>query len=473
MNPTEALKNWTIRFRDVDMPIFGAIALELSRLTTQKTAPTSTLANVILQDPSMTSRVLRVANSAFYTKISQITTISKAITLLGFDVVGKLCLSAALVDSLLKGRPKRALLRELARSFYSAILARTMAERRRDESSEEVFIAALLYRLGPMAFLCHGGASADRFELLLEEESVDPRKAEMTLLGFHLDDLTLELAKAWNLGGLLITAHSIKEQEGGRTCPIVLAHEFTKIVSDRNRKDERREYLMAMARHCQVPAESMEELVRATAELAVDFARKIGADAAIPEIPGLKGLTLLETDSGTSFPVPGDVDSQLQLKILRELVMGASSEMDPETAIQLALEGLYRGVGLDRVIYLRIADSKLTMKAQFALGPDHDRILSDFEISLENRNVLAESCKDDQSIWAPILPESEKVLFSESVQQILKMGPFLFSPVRNKSGLIGAIYADRLPSGRLLDRECSEGFELFCFQLKWVLAQGR
>src|SRR5258708_4019015 len=107
----EALHEWIDRLRTVDMPVFGAVAQEVARLTSQKDVPTSTLANVILQDPSMTAKVLRVSNGAYYPKLSQITTISRAITLLGFEVVGRVCLSVALVESLLKERPKKGLLK--------------------------------------------------------------------------------------------------------------------------------------------------------------------------------------------------------------------------------------------------------------------------------------------------------------------------------------------------------------------------
>jgi HD-like signal output (HDOD) protein len=457
------LNEWFERLRKVELPVFGEVAVEVSRLTEKKGASNSELTSVILQDPSMTARVLKIANSAFYSSHSRVTTVSRAITLLGFDVVGRICLSVALLDSLLKRKPKKMLLRELARSFYAAALARTMAEKRRDESPEEVFIAALLYRIGAMAFWCSADDEASKLEGLPEGEA-----SEREVLGFSLGELSLRLAQEWHLGELLTA--SLLGADNPRVHAILLAHSYSRAISAPQQTLERKELIKTMARYASSPVETMEELIRQNAELAVDFARKIGAEAAIAEIPGQKGMTKLDPSVSEPVQALGEVDAQLQLRILRELAMSASSEL--EQAALLVVEGLYRGVGLDRVVFLRITDTGDALQGQLALSVDSSEITSSFKVPLTGNNIFAESCRDDQSIWAPILPEAESALLSPSVQEIVRQGPFLFSPIRNSSRLVGAIYADRQPTRRPLDRECSESFELFCFQLRSLLGKG-
>lgn len=471
----EALKDWFERLRKVDMPVFGAVALEVSRLTQARQTPLTSLSNVILQDASMTARVLRIANSAFYTKSSQITTISRAITLLGFDNVGRICLSVALIDSLLRGKPKQGLLKEMAASFYAAMLAKTMAEKREDESAEEVFIAALLYRLGTMAFWCYGGRTAEKLEALLEEPQVDAERAEHTLLGFHLSELTIALAREWNLGDLLITALTFEEEEGGRSRGISLAHEYAALLIKDGDEQELSVLVKSMCRHCKVIPEVMQDIIAQNTQLAIEFAAKVGADIAIASIPGQNTLESSPEEEGeiVRHDKPRDVtdsDAQLQLKILRELVMLATQDdVDATTVIQLALEGLYRGAGLDRVVFLETSPDGKTLRAKYALGPSHLELVEAFSVSLESENLFSESCREDQSLWAPILPDNERKLFSPEVQQILQQGPFLFAPIRPNGVLTGALYADRLPSSRDLDRESSESFELFSFQTRQIL----
>jgi HD-like signal output (HDOD) protein len=462
----DALQEWVERLKKDEMPVFGSVAVQVSKLSQEKNVSTSRLANVILQDSSMTARVLKVANSSLYPKLSQVTTISRAITLLGFETVSKICLSVALVDALLKGRPKQALLKDMACTFYAGILARTIAERRRDESPEEVFVAALLYRLGRMAFWCFGGKAAESLQAIYEDNDVDHNKAEEVILRFKLHDLTKELAREWSLGSLLIKALDHYDEDTGRAKAIYLAHEFADLASIEGKGDERRALLRAIAEQAEVSIETMEELARATSQLAVDFAKRIGAEGTVPAIPGQKLIAQLIT------PIEENIvgDPLLQLRILRELVMLSSGDTEPDTILQLALEGLYRGTGLDRVVYLAPNEDSTQLKARFALSADQTEVLKSFSVSLKESNIFSEACKDDQSVWAPILPVNEKKLLSNGVQEILKNGPFLLAPIRARGNLIGMFYADRLSSGRPLDSECSESFELFCFQVRQILS---
>ena len=84
--------------------------------------------------------------------------------LLGFEEVRSICLSIAVVESMLKGTQKQRVLDEMARSFHAAVQARAFAEQRKDKSPEEVFIATLLYRLGDMAFWAFSGEWAQELD---------------------------------------------------------------------------------------------------------------------------------------------------------------------------------------------------------------------------------------------------------------------------------------------------------------------
>lgn len=347
------VEEWVERLKTEEMPVFGKTAQEIAKLCSQSAVPTSVLANVILRDASMTARVLRLGNSAFYPKTSPITTVSRAITLLGFDVVAKACISVAFVDSLLTGKPREHLVRDMARSFYAAVLARTMALSRKDESPEEVFVAALLYRLGEMAFWCFGGRLAEKLELVLEEPHVNRARAEQMLLGFRLGSLTEALAKEWMLGDVLIAALSVELDENSRSLGVVLAHQYAEGVEDPDRAEDQRKLLTRMARYASFDPELFREIVHENSNLAAELALSFGADVAIPVIPGQTGGSPPRLDVPPPSPSSSRItalpdipipDANLQLKILRELVMVAETQPELDVVLQLALEGMYRGI---------------------------------------------------------------------------------------------------------------------------------
>jgi HD-like signal output (HDOD) protein len=141
---------WVAHIREQDMPALGATVVLIQEVTGDERATNDRLAQVILQDPAMTAKVLKLANSAFYNPSRQsISTISRAIIVLGFNTVAEISLGIRLVDSLLSGGVQQRVLDEMALSFHAAVQARTIAGLRRDGHGEEVFICSLLGRGNP------------------------------------------------------------------------------------------------------------------------------------------------------------------------------------------------------------------------------------------------------------------------------------------------------------------------------------
>jgi len=105
---------------------------------------------LIEQDPGLTARVLRVANSAFYGVPRDVTTIHRAITLLGVDAVRGIA-AAACLDRALPGGSDHGPVDAAAlvkHSLAAAIAAETFAHLKHPKLVPEAFIAALLHDLG-------------------------------------------------------------------------------------------------------------------------------------------------------------------------------------------------------------------------------------------------------------------------------------------------------------------------------------
>lgn len=104
------------------------------------------------RDANLTSQVLRIANSVRFNPLgSPLTTVSRAIVLVGFQGIRDICLSIAIIDTLLDKEPKEHLLAVMAKGFHSGSQARWMMPEGQHEVREQVFVAGLLQRLGEMA----------------------------------------------------------------------------------------------------------------------------------------------------------------------------------------------------------------------------------------------------------------------------------------------------------------------------------
>jgi HD-like signal output (HDOD) protein len=128
-----------------------------------------------------------------------------------------------LIETVLASLHKEKVAVEVARAFHAAVQAREMATLLNLPQPEEVFIAALLGRIGHIAFWCFAGEVGNKLgSALLNAECED--QAEMEVLGFKLERLTLRLSHEWKLSDLLESALRDKKGTDPRVRSINLGH---------------------------------------------------------------------------------------------------------------------------------------------------------------------------------------------------------------------------------------------------------
>lgn len=157
------------------------------------------LAKIILKDPSLTSRLLRMANSSFYQRVAEITTVHQAVSILGVTTVKCLALSTSVFnpDRIAASTgvdPKEFFTYSLTIASASENIARTTNY----PSPEEAFIAGLLHDIGVLFFLHH---YPDRYADILRgeikaESLID---AEIKVFGVDHCEIGYHLAEVWRL----------------------------------------------------------------------------------------------------------------------------------------------------------------------------------------------------------------------------------------------------------------------------------
>ncbi len=83
-----------------DLPTLPASVAALNRTLADPNAGADNIAEVLATDPSLTSKLLRVANSPYYgAAAGQITSVPQAVVRVGFRELGKLFTSVAVIDT--------------------------------------------------------------------------------------------------------------------------------------------------------------------------------------------------------------------------------------------------------------------------------------------------------------------------------------------------------------------------------------
>lgn len=222
---------------------------------------TTPLINAVLADVSLTQKVLRLANSAMYAPIARdVSTVSHAVMVLGFEAVGHLALGAKLIGSMgdLATRTPGAS-QALAQSLLAGSMASSVVSSLDMRGGELGVVCSLLYRLGRLLTAFFLPEEWSRIEALVragQEES----EAAKSVLGMTLEDLGAQMARQWRLPPRIVQTML---EEGGA------AH------------GEDSAWLAALARYSDQSAQILcttqgEEAGRRQQALAAEFGPKLG-----------------------------------------------------------------------------------------------------------------------------------------------------------------------------------------------------
>lgn len=383
------LLEWMNHIREQDMPAFGATVAAVTSIASDDRASVSKLSQVILRDAAMTAKVLKLANSAFHNPARQsISTISRSIVLLGFDVVSHIAMVISLVDALLKGGVRQRVVEEMARSFHAAVQARALAMARRDPKAEEVFIAALLARIGEMAFWCFGGSKAEQLDQMLRGSSQKPEELQQQLLGFKLHQLTAGLVHDWKLSPMLLSVFEHRTRLGPSEQAIVLGQQFALAAEKGWESPELRQLVRMISAHAEVPEDELRPVLLRNTEEAVRLTRVYGAHEASRQIPLPAASSTLQEEEPVEAEEPAKKgpDPMLQLRILRELSSLIASGGSLNAVLNLALEGMFRGIGMDQVLFALMAPNRTQLIGKVGLGAGGESLAQRFVFSIDNQS---------------------------------------------------------------------------------------
>jgi HD-like signal output (HDOD) protein len=189
--------------RSADFPAVRESIRTIQSVARSETAHLRVFTDQILTDVSVTNKLLRLINTAFYSTVGggTITTVSRAIALMGFSPVGMLAGSVMLFDKLPKGPHAERMREEFAHSLMAAILAHEMCPMRQTE--ENAYISALFQHLGKMLANLHLQEEALQIETQAEEQGLAATdrdghaRLQKEVMGLTYDELTIEIAQQW------------------------------------------------------------------------------------------------------------------------------------------------------------------------------------------------------------------------------------------------------------------------------------
>lgn len=229
----------------------------------------SDIARLIAQDADLTARLLKIANSSMYGFSGRITSLERAVSVIGTSELLILVLATSSIMTFPKIPGEFFNMASFWRhSVYCGVVARLLAKRCHVLHPERLFIAGLLHDIGLLA-LCVSRADLARKVLDTVHESGQALHViEQIQLGFDHTDIGSELLKKWGLPEGLQDAVNGHHQPGlARQSPldaaiIHIATAFTHIAEDQEDDSELHHVDPIAWQLSGLDASSMDEVLR-------------------------------------------------------------------------------------------------------------------------------------------------------------------------------------------------------------------
>ncbi len=457
-----SLDEWTQVLCNEEMPIFSNTALRIHNVLSDDRKGAMELASVILQDPNLMVKVLKISNSPSYNPARhKMITVSRAIIMIGSEIIRELTLVCSFFESVLSSTNKQHANEEIARAIHAAVQAKFLAITMRDSSPEEVFIATLLNNIGSISFWCFCGVHGERILSLMRNGNCTREEAEQQVLGFKLVELGASLSKAWELGGLIEEALEPRmSSKNSRVGFVQLGYEIIDALQEGAASKKYASCIRKVEAITKQSTKIITDQFQDNTRVAVDIARQFGAsDAAIILKKSLNQPVDFEEEALI-------IDKkQLQLHISQEIAAIISGQFDINLLLETVLEGIQRGIGMDRTVFSMLVADKQSLKEKLSLGWrkavfEHQIV---FNISEAPVNLFGHALSGSQAFWAK--PAVNAKLYTlRDINVVGKTECFMMPILSNKTP-IGLIYTDRGISGESLTQEDFDAFKYFSQQV--------
>ena len=189
-----------------DFPALSEAIGAINRIASSDREGVNELSNSILKDFALTNKLLKLANVAYYNQVGggSISTISRAVVILGFDAVRSIALSLILFENLENKAHAQLLKEEFVKQLYAGMLAREMAGTMQINDVEEAFIGAMLHKLGSTLAMFYFPAEMAEISRLVQAEGLSEAKASAQVLGVSFENLGMGIARSWGFPDQLV-----------------------------------------------------------------------------------------------------------------------------------------------------------------------------------------------------------------------------------------------------------------------------
>ncbi|MBS4098722.1 MAG: HDOD domain-containing protein [Sulfuricella sp.] len=476
------------RFRhEKDFPSLSESVITINRIVSSEWESISSLSNAILKDFALTNKLLKLVNSAAYIPYGggNISTVSRAVAILGFDGVKSIALTLLILDHLESKKDAAHLKNEFLHALFSATLAREVSERTFARCAEEAFVCSMFHNLGRLLAMFYLSDEEEQIRRLMVDQSLSEDAAALQVLGMPLRELGSAVACDWHFPEQII--HSMETlPPGPMQLPeanqdklrmlAVFADELCTTIAHTGCRDMPREIRNIVERFADglpLTEKQLLEAVDATLDDVIEYANIIQLN--LHDIPFGQRIsqTIVEPTDADGQPIhnargcatessreeealyadsPAEHGNPTILTAGLSDISEALVEENPlNDALHIILETLYRGLEFRRVLLCTVDAQENAMVARFGFGPAIEDVLPHFRFPLNGTTDLFQAAVNrgvDVVISNAADPHMRERIPAWHRKHIPAQTFALF-PLKIEGTPVGMIYVDKAQAGTI------------------------
>jgi serine/threonine protein kinase len=465
-----------------DFPALSNIITEINQIVASESDSANKLARVILQDFALTNKLLRVVNTVSYGQFGgNISTISKAVVIMGFGPVRNIAMSLILLEFVQNKTLAHQIKEEVIASFFSGVLALQLAVGRNVRDAEELMICAMFQNLGHMLVTYYFFEENQEISRLIERGQSE-KQAAIKVLGLTYNEIGVGVARSWNFPKCLLEGmeklpaeEPVKKPRTETERIRVMANMANDlcVIAARTASNEKSRALNKLRLRYQdaldisehklnaVLEAGLQELTRRAMTLEINTSRsplvkkvQQWSGQAINTLPkdtkkaevmnGVRGiesaLNDVEKENHHARPDPATIMGAGIQDVTNTLV----EEFNLNDVLLMVLETIYRGLGFKRAIICIRDNTANAMVARMGLGADVGEVIPRFrfKIAFEPDVFHLAFEKGVDIVIEDLSTASAAGQIPAWYKQVVNAGSFILLPIVIKKKTVGLFYAD-------------------------------
>jgi HD-like signal output (HDOD) protein len=400
-----------------DFPIATRVLERLRTAVGKDEGAAVDVARIILQDAGFASKLLRLVNSAYYRRGAgePVSTVTRAVMLVGFKAIRDLMTGIVLVEELLRrGRASAPLKQGIGRALYCGLVSQRLSHQVSYPHPEEAYLLGLFSDWGYLWLAAYYPEALAEARQLAEVRGIPVETAVRELLGEDLATLSGAIVERWQLpetfASYFHTAAPV--DRGTLTTPAARLAAIVHLANEYSHAVERsHEEIAEIAARAEALLGIKPEQLAAAGRSAGEALREhavalgLGPIAAPPKAmeaaPARKPSEAAApaAASGAVAPVAlqtAPADSAV-LQTLAEIVRSIVEQRDINDILHMILEGLLRTGGYDGAFLALVTVARDRIVGRMGSGPGIEEYVSTLVVPTAAGGLLVDTVREKKS----------------------------------------------------------------------------